>query len=279
MAIFDHPDVRYGTIDRKYAERLASTPPEDDGPIWMVNLMHYRDQADYPDGRESTITGIQADDLYAPFGPLAAVGAEMVFVAMVETQLLGASPPWDRIAVVRYPARRALADMADTPEYQELHIHKDAGMAETIIMAGTPAAPPALPIDAPTWDEVPHPPTDTDGPVVVLHVLKYVDDAGGRDDMEAYQNAAGQVALPHGVRIAAWLDIEGVFIGDGRSWDQARFNAFPSRAAFEAVMFDPARLEAQGSHREAAIADTYTMILRPVIDRLHESITGVPQPG
>ena len=75
-----------------------------------------------------------------------------------------------------------------------------------------------------------------DGPVVVLHVIKYVDGAGGRDDMAAYQNAAGAVALPHGVRVAGWLDIEETFIGDGRSWDQARFIAFPSRAAFEAVM-------------------------------------------
>jgi hypothetical protein len=31
------------------------------------------------------------------------------------------------------------------------------------------------------------------------------------------------------------------------------------------------RLEAQHAHREAAIADTYTMILRPRIDRLAES--------
>ena len=39
-----------------------------------------------------------------------------------------------------------------------------------------------------------------------------------------------------------------------------------------AVVRDPARLEAQKSHRETAIADTYTMILRPRIDRLAASI-------
>ena len=38
-----------------------------------------------------------------------------------------------------------------------------------------------------------------------------------------------------------------------------------------AVALDPARLEAQHEHREVAIADTYTMILRPVIDRLAAS--------
>jgi hypothetical protein len=31
---------------------------------------------------------------------------------------------------------------------------------------------------------------------------------------------------------------------------------------------DPDRLAAQAAHRETAIADTYTMVLRPVIDVL-----------
>ena len=38
-----------------------------------------------------------------------------------------------------------------------------------------------------------------------------------------------------------------------------------------AVARDPGRLAAQREHRETAIADTYTMILRPTIDRLAES--------
>ena len=41
-----------------------------------------------------------------------------------------------------------------------------------------------------------------------------------------------------------------------------------------AVVFDPDRLAAQRDHREVAIADTYTMILRPTIDRLAESLAG-----
>jgi hypothetical protein len=69
---------------------------------------------------------------------------------------------------------------------------------------------------------------------------------------------------------------------DGRSWDEVRFNAFPSREAFMAVSLDPERLAAQAENRETAIADTYTMILRLFIDRLTESLTGcvhLPTPG
>ena len=105
--------MRYGTVDTAYAARMAATPPEDDGPIWMVNLMHYRERADYADGRESTISGMEADDLYAPYAALDGVGAEIVFVGTVDTQFLNDDPKWDRVAVVKYPSRRAFLEMQD----------------------------------------------------------------------------------------------------------------------------------------------------------------------
>ena len=79
-------------------------------------------------------------------------------------------------------------------------------------------------------------------------------------------------ASKHGVRIAGWFAVEGTIVGDGRAWHQVRFNAFPSKAAFMAVVFDPDRLEAQKDHREKAIADTYTMIVRASLDDIAASI-------
>ena len=267
------PDISYGNIDHDLAARMDARPAGDDGPVWMVNLMHYRDRAEYPDGRDTGLTGREADDRYAPFGPFRTVGAELVFLSDVEVQLVGDEPAWDRVAVVRYPSRRAFLDMQELPEYVDLHVHKEAGMASTFVICCEPSDWPEVPADAPALDAVPHPSTPDDGPVVLLHVLRYHE--GLRSpDMEVYQDAAGRVALPHGVRIGAWLDVEGTIVGDGRQWDEVRFNVFPSRAAFEAVAFDPARLAAQADHREPAIADTYTLMLRPVIDRLAESIRG-----
>jgi hypothetical protein len=257
--------VRYGTIDTDYAMRLATST--DDAPIYMINLMKYREVADYGDGTDSGRSGQDADDEYAPLESLAAIGAEVVFFADVETQLLGAEPTWDRIGVVKYPSRRAFIDMQSRPEFQAKHVHKEAGMERTIVMGGQPVPVPELPADAPAWADVPHPATDDDGPVVLLHVLKF-HEGKLETDMTTYQQAAGEVAVPNGVRIAGWFGIEGTIVGDGRSWDQARFNSFPSKAAFMAVAMDPARLAAQHAHREVAIADTYTMILRPRLDRL-----------
>jgi hypothetical protein len=265
--------LRYGTVDTAYAGRMATTPPDEDGPVWMVNLMRYRERAEYTDGRASTITGQEADDLYAPYASLAAVGAEIVFVGVVDTQFLNEDPKWDRVAVVRYPNRRAFIEMQSRDDFVAAHAHKNAGMAETIVIGGVPIPTPAIPEGAPTWDEVPHPPTAEDGDVMVLHVLRYHEDER-RQEMGTYTDHAGRIAVPHGVRLAAWFEAEGTIIGDGRQWHQARFNAFPSKAAFLAVVFDPERLEAQKDHREVAIAETYTMILRPVINTLAESVAG-----
>ncbi len=74
------------------------------------------------------------------------------------------------------------------------------------------------------------------------------------------------------MRINGWFDVEDTIIGDGRAWHQVRFNEFPSKAAFMAVVTDPARLEAQKDHREVAIADTYTMIVRAQVNQLASSI-------
>jgi len=266
---------RYGQIDRDYAMRLASAAGED-GPVWMVNLMKYRDRADYPDGRDDDISGREADDRYTPLEALAAVGAEIVFVGDVERQFLGDAPMWDRVAVVKYPSGAAFIEMQSLPEFQRQHVHKDAGMEQTIVIGGRPIEVPGAEDLNVDWTEVAHPPTDDDPPIVIVHVLAYHESADGAtpDEMAAYQQAAVQVARPHGVRVAGWFSAEGTIVGDGRSWDQVRFNAFPSAAAFMAVATDPTRLEAQHNHREPAIADTYALMVRPVINGLAESMRG-----
>ncbi|WP_394941567.1 hypothetical protein [uncultured Ilumatobacter sp.] len=273
--------VRYGTPNVEYAMSMAMMLPEDDGPVWMVNLMKYREVADYADGRESAISGRDADDAYSPLDSLAAVGAAPVFFGDVDQQLLGDATTWDRIGVVKYPTRKAFIDMQSLPSFQKSHHHKDAGMESTIVIGTQPMEMPTPPegFEQADWADVPHPPTDDDGPVVVVHVLRFHDNPQGTsaanktpDQMEQYSTEAAKVALGHGVRISGWFAVEDTIIGDGRAWHQVRFNEFPSKAAFMAVVMDPARLEAQKDHREAAIADTYTMIVRARLNELEASI-------
>jgi hypothetical protein len=260
----------YGQVDRSYGLRLATTSPDEDGPVWMVNLMKYKEVASYADG-SAPVSGQEADDRYAPTEVLAAIGAEVVLFGDVDAQLLGESPAWDRVGVVRYPTRRSFIEMQSRPDFQAKHVHKEAGMAETIVMGCQPAwAPDDTAVELPDWSTVQHPPTPEDGPVVVVHVIRYAED-GGRDEMVQYQNAAIDVAVPHGARLGGWFDVEGTIVGDGRQWDQVRFNLFPSKAAFMAVVRDPARMAAHTAHREPAIADTYALVVRPRINRLPDA--------
>ena len=43
--------------------------------MWALNLMKYRERAEYADGRESSISGMEADDEYAPHEHLRKVGS------------------------------------------------------------------------------------------------------------------------------------------------------------------------------------------------------------
>ena len=112
-----------------------------------------------------------------PVESLDAVGARIVFLADVEDVLLGDGVMWDRVAVVKYPTRRSFIEMQSRPDFRRQHVHKDAGMQQTIVIGGVPLSIPTS-TDAPAavqWSEVPHPPTDNDGPVVVVHVLQFHD--------------------------------------------------------------------------------------------------------
>ncbi len=265
---------KYGQIDHDYGLRLATTQPDEDGPIWMVNLMKYHDVAQYEDNSSQKISGREADNFYTPLEPLAAIGAEIVYVGNVETKLLGDKRDWDRIAVVKYPTRRSFIEMQQRNDFKEKHVHKEAGMKETIVMGCLPVDLPIVEISETDWEDVPYPPSEDDGPIAVLHVLKFESGTrmdGTPQDMEKYQEKAAEVGLKNGLRISGWFGVEGTIVGDGRKWDQVRFNTFPSKAAFMEVVNDPNRLEAQKTHRERAIEDTYTLIVRTSLDNLAAS--------
>lgn len=128
----------YGIIDTEYAGRLATFPPEQDGPILMVNFMKYRARADYGAKGDDGVSGREADDRYAPLDILTAIGAQVVFVGDVEP-----GSEWDRMGIVCYPSRGAFMAMQRRADFQERHVHKLAGMERTIVCGTLPDGAPA----------------------------------------------------------------------------------------------------------------------------------------
>lgn len=129
----------YGRINEEQLDCLRQVAPDRDGPFFMLNLMRYRPWAVYEDGRATTLTGVQADDAYAPVEILHDLGAEIVLFGDVVDQPRG-SEGWHRVAIVRYPSVRSFLQMHDRPDFIARHHHKDAGMETTVIATCTPQA-------------------------------------------------------------------------------------------------------------------------------------------
>lgn len=115
---------------RERIEEMMEPGPE--GPIYMVNLLRFRDRAEYEDGRETDLTGREA---YQRYGQgvvelLPTYGGEVVFVGDVTFLALGqVEDLWDEVAIARYPNRGALLAMSSSDEWRALAVHRTAGLA------------------------------------------------------------------------------------------------------------------------------------------------------
>ena len=106
--------------------------PGHDRPIYMLNLLKFKDRAEYEDGRDTDLTGEEAYSIYGRevVRLLASVGAAPIFGAQVERLMLGeVEDLWDSAAIAMYPSRAAMLEMISTPEYQEISVHRSAGLA------------------------------------------------------------------------------------------------------------------------------------------------------
>jgi uncharacterized protein (DUF1330 family) len=114
------------------AQLQGFAEPGPEGPIYMVNLLKFKEKAEYADGRETELTGEQA---YAIYGAgvsklLAEFGGAAMFSANVERLMLGeVEELWDKVAIAMYPSRSAMMDMMRSPKMQEIGVHRAAGLA------------------------------------------------------------------------------------------------------------------------------------------------------
>ena len=100
--------------------------------IHMVNLLKFKDKAEYKDGRQTDLTGKEAYQIYAKEVQehLRKVGAKMTFSGEVSRLILGeVEELWDMIAIAEYPSRKAMRSMIMDKEYQKSEEHRSAGLA------------------------------------------------------------------------------------------------------------------------------------------------------
>ena len=199
MSAEETPNLKhkYGRIDLDYAAKLATTPPEQDGPIFMVNLMKYHDVAQYSSADAPQVSGREADDKYNPASILNKIGADIVFVADVTKNHIG-DEDWDRIAIVRYATRKSFIDMQQRKDFAEKHEHKAAGMKRTTIVCCRPV------------DEA-------------LDTRTRPEDFGLRNIVMVVRQAADRELILGSLPNAVGMWAEGTIIGDGRKFDTVQF--------------------------------------------------------
>jgi uncharacterized protein (DUF1330 family) len=122
------------------AEQLAALAgAADDTPVVMLNLLRYRERA----GDGSDRTGREA---YLDYGALVAPmvldrGGSFVYQGDAHQTVIGpAGEAWDEVVLVQYPSRAAFLDMITSEAYLAAHVHREAGLADSRLVALSPNA-------------------------------------------------------------------------------------------------------------------------------------------
>ena len=127
------------TITREaLREMVASLPP--DQPITNLNLLRFRDVADYEEGGGfPPCSGREAYFGRYAVGvmPVATrLGARAIWSGAAMAHLVcPADERWDEILIMEYPTPDALLALFDDPEYQRHMIHRTAALEDSRLIA------------------------------------------------------------------------------------------------------------------------------------------------
>ena len=120
-----------------------------DGPIFMVNLLKFKDRAEYDDGRPTDLSGRDAYMIYGravaellpKFDGRGIFAGDVTFLALGQVEEL-----WDEVAIAMYPDRASMVRMSLSEEWREIAVHRSAGLKgqlniETVLPATGAASP------------------------------------------------------------------------------------------------------------------------------------------
>lgn len=128
----------YVDPERDQFEAFKALPRDE--PIMMLNLLRFRAEAVYADGRD--VTGAEA---YAAYGRESApvfqrVGGEIVWRGRPEVMLIGPGDErWDLAFIARYPSAHAFLEMITDPDYRVAVRHRQAALLDSRLIRTTAA--------------------------------------------------------------------------------------------------------------------------------------------
>jgi uncharacterized protein (DUF1330 family) len=118
-------------------EQLVTLP--DEGPIVMINLLRYREEANYaPNAGVTPCSGHEAYQRYGgvALGQVAAVGGRVLWMGTVALSIIApGGEQWDDAVLVEYPSKQAFLNMVNDPSYQACMFHRTAALADSRLIA------------------------------------------------------------------------------------------------------------------------------------------------
>jgi len=132
-------DQNYIKVTEDAGKHFFSQP--DDGPIVMLNLLRFREIADYKLSPElkpaSEITGEQAYGLYMEkVSPLLSkIKSELIFIGTAEHFLIGPqNEKWDLVLLVKHNNKTDFLSFASDPDYQKIEGHRTAALLDSRLL-------------------------------------------------------------------------------------------------------------------------------------------------
>ena len=116
-------------------EALVARKP--DGSLYMLNLLKFKQKAEYEDGRKTDLTGEQAYGLYAAGVTkiIDEMGGGLVWGGKANVLLIGDGDlEWDAVGIMRYPSFEDFTGMTQSEAYQKIHVHREAGLAHQVLI-------------------------------------------------------------------------------------------------------------------------------------------------
>ena len=109
-------------------------------PVYMLNLLTFKDKAEYRDGEDISGRAAYAryakafNEIMAPHGVTSIHGGDIL------STLIGSGAPdisgseWDMMAVVMYPSAAKMIELTSSEAYRKIHYHRKAGLAGQVLL-------------------------------------------------------------------------------------------------------------------------------------------------
>jgi uncharacterized protein (DUF1330 family) len=108
-----------------------------DEPIHMLNLLRYREKAEYPEGDARGSLGWSGRRAYEEYGRTSGVvfkrvGGRIVWRGSFRAVVIGPEDlRWDDAFVAEYPSASAFLEMVSDAEYQQAVVNRTAALADS----------------------------------------------------------------------------------------------------------------------------------------------------